>query len=171
MLEVDEVKHTEVKEIVTKEYIRRVRKILRSKLNGGNTINAINLQAVAVTRYGAGIIKWTKELRNIDRRIRKLMNMNRALQPIADVDRFYMKRAEGGRGMISVEDCVDMETNSLYNYVENSNERLLMAVKDEKILGEGAAKKEIYDKRKRQYKKALHSQFEETTEEIKDKDS
>ena len=65
-----------------------------------------------------------------------------------------------------------METNSLYNYVENSNKRLLMAFKHEKILGEGAANKEINDKRKRQYKeKALHRQFERTTEEIKDNDS
>ena len=65
-----------------------------------------------------------------------------------------------------------METNSLYKCVENSNERLLMAVKDEKILAEGAAKKEIYDKRKRQYKeKALPGQLDGTTEEIKDKDS
>ena len=133
-----------MKEIVTKEYIGRVRKILRSKLNGGNTINAINLRTVAVIRYGDGIIKSTKEeLRNIDRRTRKLMKMNRALHPQADVDRLYMKRAEGGRGMISVEDCVEMKTNNLYNYVENSNGRLLMAVKDEKILEEGAAKKEI----------------------------
>ena len=97
--------------------------------------------------------------------------MNRALHPKVDVDRLNMKRAEGGRSMISVEDCVDVETNSLCNYVENSNERLLMAVKDEKMLGEGAARKEIYGKRKRQYKKALHSQFERTTEEIEDKDS
>ena len=171
MLEVDEVKHTEMKEIVTKEYIRRVRKILRSKLNGGNTINAINVRAVAVIRYGAGIIKWTKEeLRNTDRK-RKLMNMNRALHHKANVDRLYKKRAEGGRGMISVEDCADTETNSLYNYVEKINERLLMAVKDEKTLGEGAAKKEIYDKQKTQYKKTSHSQFERTTEEIKNKDS
>ena len=32
---------------------------------------------------------------------------------------------------------------------ENSNKRLLMSVKDEEILGEGDAKKEICDKRKR----------------------
>ena len=54
LLEVDEVKHTEMKEIATKEYIRRARKILRSKLNGGNIINAINLRVVAVIRYGPG---------------------------------------------------------------------------------------------------------------------
>ena len=31
--------------------------------------------------------------------------------------------------MISVEDCVEMETESLKKYVERSNERLLKAVK------------------------------------------
>ena len=77
MLEADGVKHMEMKENVTKEYYRRVRKILKSKLNGDNVINAINTRAVAIIRYGAGIIKWTKEeLRNIDRKTRKLMNMH-----------------------------------------------------------------------------------------------
>ena len=70
MLEVDEIKHTEMKVIVTKEYIIRVRKILRLKLNGGNTINAMNLPAVAVIRYGAGIRKryMLSERDNIKRR-------------------------------------------------------------------------------------------------------
>ena len=61
MLEADGAKHMEVKENVTREYYRRVKKILKSKLNGGNVINAINTRTVAIIRYGAGIIKWTKE--------------------------------------------------------------------------------------------------------------
>ena len=61
MLEADGVKHMEMKENVTREYNRRVRKILQSKLNGGNVINAINTRAVAIIRYGADIIKWTRE--------------------------------------------------------------------------------------------------------------
>ena len=63
MLEADEVKHTNMKEIVTKEYNRRVRRILRSKLNGGNTINAINLRAVAVIRYEA-VDKYSGQKKN-----------------------------------------------------------------------------------------------------------
>ena len=75
-----------------------------------------NVKAVAIIRYGAGIIKWTKEeLRNIDRKTRKLMNMHRALHPQADGDRLYIKRAEGGRGIISVEDCVEIETKVCTN--------------------------------------------------------
>ena len=42
VLEVDDIKQTEMKQNVQKEYFRRVRKILKSKLNGGNIIKAIN---------------------------------------------------------------------------------------------------------------------------------
>ena len=60
ILEADGVKHEAMKDQTKKEYIKRVRKILKSKLNGGNVISAINSRAVAVVRCGAGIIKWTK---------------------------------------------------------------------------------------------------------------
>ena len=41
-----------------KEYKRRLRLILKPKLNGRNKITAINTWAVAIFRYGAGIISW-----------------------------------------------------------------------------------------------------------------
>ena len=72
MLEVDDIKQTETKQNVQKEYFRRVRKILKSKLNGGNIIKAINARAVSVIRYSAGIIDSTKEeLQIMDRKTRK----------------------------------------------------------------------------------------------------
>ena len=43
---------------VTAEYKRRLRLILKSKLNAKNEIQAINTWAVALLRYGAGIINW-----------------------------------------------------------------------------------------------------------------
>ena len=48
VLEVEGKKHLEMKELVRKEYFRRVKKILKSKLNGGNTIKAINSRAVSI---------------------------------------------------------------------------------------------------------------------------
>ena len=57
---------------VSKKYVRRIRKILASKLNR-NIITAINSWAVSVIRYGAGIVNWTKaELQQMDRKTRKL---------------------------------------------------------------------------------------------------
>ena len=50
MLEGDEMKHTEMNRRTEKEYFRLVRKILKSKLNGGNMVQAVNFRAVAVVR-------------------------------------------------------------------------------------------------------------------------
>ena len=54
----DEIKEHEIKIQVTAEYKRRLRLILKSKLNAKNEIQAINTWAVALLRYGAGIINW-----------------------------------------------------------------------------------------------------------------
>ena len=58
ILELDDIKDHEKKNKVTAEYKRRLRLILKSKLNGKNKIQAINTWAVALLRYGAGIINW-----------------------------------------------------------------------------------------------------------------
>ena len=52
----EDVKHRQMKKQTFAEYPNRVRKILKSKLNGGNTIQAINNWAVPVIRYTAGIV-------------------------------------------------------------------------------------------------------------------
>ena len=57
IIELAKIKETEMKEKITKEYKRRQRLILKSKLNGRNKVTAINTWAVAIFRYGAGIIQ------------------------------------------------------------------------------------------------------------------
>ena len=51
VLEADEVMVNEMKDKVKKEDYRRVRKVLETKLNGGNVFKAINTWAVLVVRY------------------------------------------------------------------------------------------------------------------------
>ena len=41
-----------------RKYKRRLRLILRSKLNGKNKIKARNSWAVAIMRHGAGVLEW-----------------------------------------------------------------------------------------------------------------
>ena len=53
--EADGIKNDEMKEVTT-EYFRRIRKILKSKLNAGNIFQAINSRAVSIIRYRAGIV-------------------------------------------------------------------------------------------------------------------
>ena len=51
VLESDDVLHRECKERLRCEYVRRAKKCLKSKLNGGNMIKAINIWAVSLMRY------------------------------------------------------------------------------------------------------------------------
>ena len=119
-------------EALTSEYFHRVKKVLKSKLNGRNTILALNTWAVPVQRYGAGIVNWSKaELENMDRKTRKRMTIYGMLHPRANVDRLYLPRRCGGRWLIGVEDCVRAEGISQSNYVLKSEEALLGAVRNE----------------------------------------
>ena len=130
VVELDRVKEREMKEQFVKEYKRRLKLVLKSKLNGKNKIMEINIWAVAVFRYGAGIIKWTEsELKDLDRKTRKMMTLHGAFHPKSDVDRLYVRRNRGGRGLISCEKCVKSEENNLGWYIKNADEVLLEGVK------------------------------------------
>ena len=41
---------------VSKEYIRRLPKVLKSKLNGGNFVRGVNTLAVSLLRYSAAFV-------------------------------------------------------------------------------------------------------------------
>ena len=108
---------------VSKEYIRRLRKVLKLKLNGGNLVHGVNTWAVSLLRYSAAFVSWGKsELQAIDRKTRKLFTIYGALHPKSDVDRLYIPRKEGGRGLISLEDCVELAIRGLEVYVHGSKD-------------------------------------------------
>ena len=109
--------------------------MLKLKLNGKNKILAINTWAIAVLRYSFGMLHWKKEeLTVMDRMTRKGMTMHQALHPKSDVDRVYVSRHNGGRGLISVEMCAMTEENNLAFYVKMSTERFAKGVKIIKII-------------------------------------
>ena len=81
---------------------------------------------MAVFRYGAGILQWKEsEMKDVDRKSRKTMTMDGALNPKSDVDRLYIKRREGVRGLLSMENCVRKKENILSFYVSISEENLI----------------------------------------------
>ena len=122
------IKVAEMKEKVRSEYYRRVKLVARSKLNAGNLITAVNVWAVSVVRYTAGVLDWTKdELEAMDIRTRKILTMNGAFHAKSSVDRLYMKRNVGGRGLIGVQFCVESEEHGLKEYVLASEEWMLKA--------------------------------------------
>ena len=95
IVQLDKIKESEMKEKTIKEYKRRLRLILKSKLNGKNKITVINTWAVAIFRYGAGVIDWKEsELKSVDRKTRKTLTMYGAMHPKGDVEREHIKRKE-----------------------------------------------------------------------------
>ena len=62
-----------------------------------------------------------------------------ALHAKSDVDRLYIPRKEGGRGLIFIEDCVELAIRGLEVYVHGSEERLIQAARGDKIDGLEAA--------------------------------
>ena len=76
--------------------------------------------------------------------------MHEVLHPKSDVDRVYLPKQKGGRGLISCEMCVKTEENNRAWYVRNLKERLMEVVRKTKILNSEGAKEKNEFKQDRQ---------------------
>ena len=56
--------------------------------------------------------------------------MHKALHPRDDVDRLYVPRKEGGRGLASIEDSVDTSIQRLEDYIEKYEGGLITAIRN-----------------------------------------
>ena len=129
-MEADTIKEVEMKDKIKKEYLRRTRKLLETKLSSRNLIKGINTWAVLLVRYSGPFLKGTREeLKQMDQRTRKLMIMHKTLHPRDDVDRLYVSKKEGGSGLASIEDSVDILIQQLEDYIEKHEGGLITAIK------------------------------------------
>ena len=97
MLGIDDIIHEVMKTNMKKEYTRRKKKALTSKLEGGNVIKAINSDKVSLLQCSGGVINWMKsELVNLSHKTRRFMTMHGTLHPRSNVNCLYLQRREGG---------------------------------------------------------------------------
>ena len=54
----------------------------------------------------------------MDRKIRKVLNMYQALHPRSNVDTLYLPCGKEGKGLLSLEECVNSEKSSLGLYLK-----------------------------------------------------
>ena len=59
----------------------------------------------------------------MNQRRRKLMTMCKAFHPIHDVDGEYVSRKEGGRGIASIQDIVDVSMRQIEDYIKKIAQR------------------------------------------------
>ena len=102
------------------------------------------------------------------------MTMHNALHPKSNVDRLYIPRKEGGRGLQGVKETVKLTNLGLENYVKESRDRLLTAAKSVDIdLIEPIRETTVETKKQKKEErtisweeKMLHGQFVRQTKEV-----
>lgn len=123
------IQHSEMKSKIIKEYKKRLRLICQSELKGSNKFRAINTLAVPVLTYSFNVVNWKlSEIKNIDRKTRKILTMNRIHHPKSDVERLYLQRSCGGRGLIQIESHFKVSSIGLQLYLKNKEEKIIKEV-------------------------------------------
>ena len=118
------------KEKLKKEYLRRLRLVLGTKLSAKNKFQANGSLAVPVLRYSFGIVNWhQEELQKLDRKTRKPLTIHGQHHPKADVDRLYVPRKQGGRGLKQLEAAHTIEITKLVEYVDRKEDPLIQVVR------------------------------------------
>ena len=113
-----------------KVYFRRTRKLLETKQHSRNLFKGINIWAILLVRYSGPFLKWTiEELQKMDQRTRKLIAMHKTLHPRDDVDKLYVPRKGGGRGLANIQDSVDALIQWQKDYIKKRGGRLIAAIR------------------------------------------
>ena len=112
------------KERVSKEYPSRVKKIWSSELSAFNKTIAHNAFATPVITPTMGILDWTiQEIKDTDIRTRKILSVTGNFHPNSDVDRLYIGRNIGGRGLRSCQRLFESRIIALKQHLHRNKER------------------------------------------------
>ena len=105
--------------------------VLKSELNAGNKLKAINTLEVPVVTYSFNIMNWTlQELAKLDTKTRKFLTMYKMHHSKSEVDRLYLPRTEGGREFVQLELSYKMTTIGFEKYLQETEATFLHFVKD-----------------------------------------
>ena len=127
--------------------------------------------------YSAGTVDWkNSELHNMDRKTRKVLDMYQALYPRSYVDRLYLPRSEGGKGLLSLEECVNAEKWSLGQYLKMNIDEWLRSAWKESLINKDEDPKMYREKTSKSgmeewQSKPMHGQFLRQTKDLSNNDS
>lgn len=100
-------------------------------MNSKNLINAINTYAVPVLTYSFGILKYSDtDLNELDRMTRTTFTKFRIHHPKSAIQRLYLSREEGGRGLINIYQLCRSQENNMRLYFHNSDNALLRRISE-----------------------------------------
>ena len=124
--ELEVIKHADIKNKISKNFKSKLRKLLETELNARNLFQAINECILPLISYSFGVVQWTEdELKSYDILARKMLHMYRAFERNSDIDRLYLPREKGGRGLISVWDTFQSTTCRIAHAFKHTNNPIL----------------------------------------------
>ena len=125
----ESIQHAKMKDKIRMEYYRRVKMILKSELNAVNRIAAINSLAIPIITFSMNVINWQiNDINKLDTKTRIYLTMYGMHRPKADINRLYLLRSEGGRGLIQIELTYKIATVGLETYLKESKEIMMKLV-------------------------------------------
>ena len=115
---------TTEKERVSNECLSQVKKKWSSELSAFNKTIAHNAFTTPVITPTIGILDWKiQEIKEIDIRTRKNLSVTGNFHSNSDVDRLYIGRNVGGRGLISCRCLFESRIIALKQYLHRNKER------------------------------------------------
>lgn len=71
-------------------------------------------------------------MKKIERKKRKIIKINGKNKKKEDVDRLYVNRKKGGRGLMKLEEEKEVEIKKLEEYVDRKEEKIIKVVRKKK---------------------------------------
>ena len=145
VLESDNIKHNEMKTITLEKFKKKLKTILKTDLNAKNNMIAINEFVNPVLTYTYGIVNWTEQdIKSADILVRKMLHMNRMFEIWSDVDRLYIPRNNGGRGLVSLWDSFKTTNARLAHFLTNSPSQIITKCSELDKTGQFSINKKAY---------------------------
>lgn len=117
-----EIKSNEAKESFEYKFLNRLKKTLQAKLNAKAMNTAISSWVIPCLSHSFGVRKWTaSDLKQLDIQVRALLTRHGMHHPHASVNRLYIPRKDGGRGMQCIEGIHHNVIRDMREYFKSKN--------------------------------------------------
>ncbi|KAI5728961.1 hypothetical protein M8J77_023689 [Diaphorina citri] len=115
------INDTEMKRQYENLFMKRVNTVLKTELNAKNKIQAINTWAIPLLIYTFGILTWSNtDLENLNRKVRMTLKYFRSHHIHSAMERLYLPRREGGRGLLDLHMVYSKQVVKLRTYFTNN---------------------------------------------------
>ncbi|KAK9886019.1 hypothetical protein WA026_014805 [Henosepilachna vigintioctopunctata] len=111
------IDHRLMKGEISFEFMKRVRDILKTKIDSKYLFKSIKTYACSVLVYSFRIVKWNRtDVDNLQLKIRTLHTKFNNLHPKSSVERTTLPKHEGGRRLAGVDNLLDQQIEYSRDY-------------------------------------------------------